>query len=246
MTKPFIPVFEANLEPSALLPVLDAAEGWDKRAEHWGADHKTEKRQWPHPACSSYAAYNALCAFARLHGHGAEVMYDIDPMEVHRLAMEIDGLEGGDAETMTTLQAAMEAAATLANQTAHKHWVVWTRVPVDLIGAWQSVVSPVAVGLKIWREWLRYSFIWKTLLWPHDHAELKFLHAVALVGWQPKKRISLRKTVQAFEVHDSSGEKKWIEAFAMARSLIRQDAFGFIHQRDVIALRGKQEPEGFR
>lgn len=244
-TKPFLPIFEADLSPEMLVQIMDAGKGWAERSEHWGALHDTKKRQWPNPACSSYAAFNAFEPFATLQKQYG-IALDMDPMDVHEIAMEIDGLEGGDANTQTTVQAAMEAVCQLANKATGTHWVSWARVPTDIIGAWQSVVSPVAVELKIWREWLRYSFIWRTLIWPHDHAQLVALHAVALVGWKPKKKICFWRDAQAFEVHDSAREKIWIEASAMVRSMLANQGYGFIRTRDVIHLRGNQEADGFR
>lgn len=244
--KPFIPLFEAELSPEMLARVMEAGRGWPMRPEHWGADHGTKKRQWPNPACSSYAAFNSFEPFATLQGKYGLAL-DMDPMEVHDLAMEIDGLAGGAANRQTTVPAGLEAVCTMANKAMGAHWVSWAKVPSDLIGAWQSVVSPVAVAMTWWFDWMRYSFIWKTLLWPHENPQPVANHAVALVGHLPKKRVGFtRPPVRAFEVHDSQGEKIWIEAAALVKSMRERQGYGFILHRDVVTLRGGREPEGFR
>ncbi len=244
-TQPFLPIFEAEIEPAMMAMVMNASVGWPHRSEHWGADHSTEKRQWPNPACSSYAAFNAFEPFATLHGQYG-IALDMDPMDAHEIAMDIDGLSGGPAETQTTLEAAMEAVCQLANKAMGAHWLDWARVPQDNIGAWQSMASQGAVPLTSWYAWTRYSFRWKTLVWPHDNPQPVAHHAVALVGHLPKKAIGIRKRVRAFEIHDSQGERKWIEAAAMVRSMREPCGYGFIRHRDVVTMRGQQEPDGFR
>lgn len=245
-TRPFTPIFRVDILPAMEAVILDAAKGWLHEADRWGANHGTKKRQWPHPACSSYAAYNALEPYAVLHGHGMAIR-EIDPMSIHRLAMQIDGLEGGEAETATTLKAAMEAACQLANQTAGVDFARFARVPVDVVGGWLSVVSPVACEMKWWWQWTRYSWLWKTLQHPGANAPVAALHAGALVGWEPRKRTGISGSrVRAFEWHDSALEKLWIEAAAFVMALRGEEAYGYITPADAAALRLGRVPDGLR
>jgi hypothetical protein len=239
-TKRFLPVFERALTEAQTTHLMRGAHGWTTRKQLWPADkHAPLQKPWQ---CSSWAAVNAFQAFCRANGRGRWYAH-LDAGDLHKDAQEIDGLEGGAAEVATTIQAAMEAICESANSGMREPWVVWAPVPLDLVGVWQDACSPVVADLMWPREWNHYSFIYKTLLYPHANSE-KARHAVALTGHDAAKKPGFfRKRVRAFQVQDSEKtELIWIEARALAEHWNAGCGFMLASQREELLRMEKSEP----
>lgn len=239
-TRRFTPVFERELSPARITHLMRHAYGWANDEWAWPFDRDARLQE---PAmCASWAAVNAFKAFCHHNGRG-KAFDSLDPRDVHGDAQEIDGLEGGQAETATTIQAAMEAICEIANGGLREPWVYWSPVSVDLTGVWQKSVSPVVADLYWPREWNHHSVIWKTLLYSHANAQ-KGRHAIALMGHRPKKRAGLfRKPVRAFLVQDSEkGEPLWIEVGAMAAHWVGGCGFILASQWEQLKRDEEREP----
>lgn len=239
-TGTFVPVFSRPLTEARTTHLMREAYGWTRRAVSWPADSKAPLQE-PY-ACATWAALNAFRAFCKHHKR--DWFANLDAMGIHGDAQALDGMEGGDADKATTIEAAMEAICESANSGMREPWVYWAPVPLDLVGCWQDALSPVVVDLKWPREWASYNFWYKTLLYSHANAEA-WRHAVALVGHEPEKRAGIfRKKVRAFQVHDSEkGELIWIEAGAMARNWVGGAGFLLASQHEKLKRMEVLEPK---
>jgi hypothetical protein len=239
-TSRFTPVFRREPSPAMITHLMRHAYGWTTDDWSWPADPDARlQKPWQ---CASWAAVNAFKAFCQANGRGSWYDY-LAPETVHGDAQGIDGLEGGAAEVATTIEAAMEALCELANAGLREPWVYWSPVSVDVTGAWQKSVSPVVADLRWPSGWEGYSFIWKTLLWTHEH-DPKGRHAVALMGHQEKKRAGLfRAPVRAFRLQDSTkGEMIWIDVAAMARHWVGGAGFILASQWEKLKEEERKEP----